>query len=80
MKTETNKISEVELNKDKIDIGFVLYYSDDANIERWIVTKLFDGGFGAQCEDEFETTDFYFNELQFGWTVSEKTKIRFNFL
>ena len=33
---------------------------------------LFEGGFEAT--DNFETKDFYWNELQNGWSISEKTK------
>ncbi len=74
--TAIDKVSEVELNKSEIKVGFVLYYCDASNVQKWIVTKLFCGGFEAK--DDFETKDFHFNELQIGWIISEKNKVECN--
>lgn len=65
-------ISEVQKNKDLIRIGDSLIYTDSSNCQKWVVTDLFEGGFEAK--DDFETRDFMFEELQPGWTISEKTK------
>lgn len=64
--------SEVEKNRDFIRPGDVLFYIDDANVTRYEVREIFDGGFSA--EDDYETKDFYFHELQKGWQLSEDTK------
>lgn len=64
--------SEVELNRKLIVRNDVLFYTDNANCQKWTVTELFDGGFEAK--DEFETRDFYFEELQLGWSISAVTK------
>lgn len=64
--------SEVEKNQKLINVNDVLIYCDDANCEKWVVTELFNGGFEAK--NDYETKDFYFNELQIGWSISEKTK------
>ena len=70
--TDKALMSEVELNKELIRVGDKLYYSDATNFETWAVTELFEGGFEAK--DDEETKDFYFDELQKGWDISEKTK------
>ena len=76
MKSESANIntlkSEVELNQKLIFVGDILIYCDACNCERWQVTELFDGGFEAK--NDYETKDFWFNELQYGWSISEKTK------
>lgn len=64
--------SEVEKNQKLIQVNDVLIYCDNSNSEKWVVTELFEGGF--QAENDYETSDFYFNELQNGWYISEKTK------
>jgi len=69
---EPSLISEVERNKDLICINDKLYYVDDSNCQKWIVTELFEGGFTAK--DDYEERDFFFCELQLGWTIGNKTK------
>ena len=70
--SDKSLMSEVELNQNLIMVGDKLYYYDSMNFETWYVTELFDGGFEAK--DNEETKDFYFDELQHGWGISEKTK------
>jgi len=60
-------ISEVERNQKLIRLGDVVNFEHN-----WEVVELFDGGFSIK--DDYETKDFMFNELQLGWTISEKTK------
>lgn len=67
-----NMTNEVTLNAKTIEVGDVLIYVDNANAQRWTVTDVFEGGFEAN--DGYETKDFFFNELQIGWSISEKTK------
>lgn len=72
---QQNKITmtnEVALNAKTIEIGDVLLYVDNDNAQKWTVTDVFEGGFEAK--DDFETKDFFWNELQHGWSISEKTK------
>ena len=64
--------SEVEINQHLIQIGDCLAYTDAANNEKWEVTELFDGGFEAK--NDYEIKDFYFHQLQMGWSVTERTK------
>ena len=61
--------SEVELNKELIRVGDELLATGG---DWYIVTELFEGGFSAKCE--WEENDFFFNELQLGWELSERTK------
>lgn len=64
--------SEVEKNQKLIKVNDTLIYCDASNCESWLVTELFEGGFEAK--NDYETKDFYFNEFQNGWSISEKTK------
>lgn len=64
--------SEVERNQNRVIVGDVLLYIDGENCQKWEVIELFDGGFEAK--DNYETRDFWFHELQYGWQFSEKTK------
>lgn len=64
--------NEVTLNRKLILVDDVLFYTDDANSQKWTVTELIEGGFEAN--DGYETKDFMFNELQNGWSISDKTK------
>lgn len=57
------------LTENKIQVGSKLNYSDNDNFQQWIVTDKFDGGFEAK--DDYETKDFFYNELQHGWSVSK---------
>ena len=66
--------SEVENNQNSVRVGMTLLYIDMANLQRWEVLELFDGGFAAK--DDYETTDFYFNELQYGWKFRESDKVK----
>ena len=61
--------SEVELNKELIRVGDELLATGG---DWYTVTELFEGGFSAKCE--WEENDFFFNELQLGWELSERTK------
>lgn len=65
-------MNEVTLNAKTIETGDVLLYIDNDNTQKWTVTDVFEGGFEAK--DDFETKDFFFSELQSGWSISEKTK------
>lgn len=65
-------MNEVTLNQKTIEIGDVLLYVDNDNAQKWTVIDTFEGGFEAN--DGYETKDFFFNELQNGWSISEKTK------
>lgn len=67
--------SEVELNKELIEIGDVLYYTDASNTEKWTVESVFENGFEAVDSDGYQDF-FFFYELQLGWEISEKTKER----
>jgi hypothetical protein len=53
---------------ESIQVGTKLIYSDAANYQKWFVIELFDGGFAAK--DDYETKDFWFDELQNGWSIS----------
>lgn len=64
--------SIVEKNSNLVTVGDRLVYIDAANFNIWTVTEVFDGGFEAQ--NDYETKDFYFNELQYGWDFTEATK------
>ncbi|MFA5300393.1 MAG: hypothetical protein WC389_19585 [Lutibacter sp.] len=64
--------SEVELNQKILRVNDVLFYIDNYNTEKWVITELFKGGFEA--ESEYETKSFLYNELQSGWCISENTK------
>lgn len=64
--------SEVELNQENLRVNDKLIYCDSSNVESWIITELFEGGF--QAKDDYETKEFLFSELQIGWTISEKAK------
>lgn len=64
--------SEVELNQNNLRVNDKLIYCDDSNSESWVITELFEGGFEAK--NDCETKDFMFDELQLGWSVSQKTK------
>jgi hypothetical protein len=67
--------SEVEINKNNIKCGDVLYYSDSENCESYIVTSVEDDKLGFYClGDNMEEKFYFFNELQIGWEISEKTK------
>lgn len=68
-------ISGVELNQNVILVNDELHYSDGDNFQRWTVTELFDGGFEATDNDGNDDY-FFFNELQLGWSVSDRTKER----
>lgn len=63
--------SQVEVNQKLIAVNDILLYVDSSNAQKWIVTELFEGGFSALSYDEEK--DFYFTELQTGWSISEKT-------
>lgn len=78
MYTENKLISEVEKNQKLVMANDVLYYTDCANCQKWNVMELFEGGFVAKDDEENEDV-FFFNELQLGWSFSEKTKQK-NFL
>jgi hypothetical protein len=78
MRVNSCLISEVEMNRNVILIGDNLLYTDACNCERWIVTELFKGGFMAFNRDIEESESFYFEDLQIGWSISEKTKSRNN--
>lgn len=64
--------SEVELNQNNLRVNDKLIYTDNSNSESWIITELFEGGFEAK--NDYETRHFMFDELQLGWTISQKTK------
>lgn len=64
--------SEVEINSGLICVGDLLHFDDGSGFQKWTVTELFDGGFEA--EDDYEKASFYFNQLQYGWSISERTK------
>jgi hypothetical protein len=68
--------SEVQLNQNNIKVNDILIYSDASNFEKWLVTETFKGGFEAK--NDFETKDFMFSELQYGWSISDKTKANNN--
>lgn len=68
--------SEVEINASKLITGDVVLYLDAVNSQVWTITEIFEGGFEAIEFETKETKDFYFNELQYGWKVSIKTKQR----
>lgn len=61
--------SEVELNQKLILIGDVLFSEGGST---YVVDELFQGGFVAT--DDYSTEIFYFNELQKGWSISQKSK------
>lgn len=66
--------SEVEVNQKLITVGDVLYYMDGSNCDKWIVKSLFEGGFIA-FNTELEGEDvFFFNQLQYGWIISDNSK------
>lgn len=64
--------SEVQLNQNNLRVEDKLIYSDESNCESWVITELFTGGFEAK--NDYETKDFMFDQLQLGWSISEKTK------
>lgn len=57
--------SEVEKRQNEVKAGMTLWYIDSCNCIKHIVTEVFEGGFEAK--DDYETKDYYFNELQYGW-------------
>ena len=66
-------ISEIEKNQNIVTVGDSLIYSDIDNLQTWVVTSLFDGGFTAV--DEFKEEDmFLFSELQKGWEFTSRTR------
>jgi len=71
--------SEVERNKQLIEPGNVLYYTDQSNCQRWVVIEVIKDNLGinesfwAQDEANYKYL-FDFNELQLGWSISEITK------
>lgn len=75
MKLVAELISELELNQNVILVNDELCYSDGNNFQRWTVTELFDGGFEATDSDGYDDY-FFFNELQLGWSISDRTKER----
>lgn len=54
-----------------LEINDTLWYTDASNNQLWIITELFEGGFTAK--DEYEIKDFYFDKLQNGWDLTNKT-------
>lgn len=78
MYTYNEMISEVEKNQKLARVNDVLFYVDSSNCQKWIITELFEGGFIAEDGDNNESL-FFFNELQLGWSFSDKTKKQ-NFL
>ena len=69
MQKQLDMKSEVELNSKLIRVGDELLATGG---DWYKVTELFEGGFSAKCE--WEENGFFFNELQIGWVISEKTK------
>jgi len=65
--------SEVELNKELIKKWVRLTYMDHCNFNRWEVTNVF--GWGFEAKNDYETRDFYFNELQLGWEITWLDKL-----
>lgn len=74
--------SEVEINKELLQDGDVLFYIDDANSETWTVLsilkvnihgKIIRYGFIAIDNDGYKK-QFAFSQLQKGWSISETTK------
>ena len=63
--------SQVESNQKLLNVNDTLIYQDSVNYQEWVVTELFEGGFEAK--DDYENKDFYFNELQIGWSFKNKT-------
>lgn len=59
------------INFNTLKTGDVLFYVDDANSQKWIVTDVYKDGFEAT--DNYETKMFYFSELQNGWSTSKKS-------
>lgn len=70
-------VSEVELNQDLITEGTVLFYEDMSNTQKWTVTSKEEGYFEA-IDIDGHTDIFMFNELQFGWTISDVSKFNLN--
>jgi hypothetical protein len=62
-------MSEVALNKTLICIGDKLFAQGG---DTYFVTEVFEGGFTAKCE--WEENNFFFDELQKGWSIAESTK------
>tara|TARA_R110000744_G_scaffold84645_3_gene165578 strand:- start:851 stop:1114 length:264 start_codon:yes stop_codon:yes gene_type:complete len=69
LSNDKSLMSEVELNQNLICVGDKLFAQGG---DTYFVTELFEGGFAAKCE--WEENDFFFDELQKGWSISESTK------
>ena len=73
MYTTNTMISEVERNQKLVRVNDTLIYIDNSNCEKFLVTELFKGGFVAENSNNEENV-YFFNELQLGWSISEKSK------
>jgi len=54
-----------------LEVGDTLNYIDTANFQTWTIVELFEGGFTAK--DDYETKDYFYDELQTGWQVSHNS-------
>ena len=69
LSNDRSLMSEVEINQKLIRVGDRLFSQGEDIYE---VTELFDGGFTAKCD--WEENDFFFSELQKGWSILDSTK------
>jgi len=67
-------ISDVQKNRHNLLVNDVVYYSDDANCEKFTVTDVDTHGFEIYSEETGEYNYKIFHELQQGWDISEKSK------
>jgi len=65
--------SEVEKNQTLICVWDILIYSDVQNFEKYKVVELTDTWFIAE-DNQKNRQEYNFDSLQYGWTISEKTK------
>ena len=70
-------ITEVELNKNNLQINDTLNYVDCFNSETYKIIDLDDTHDSFMATNGSDIVSYFFSELQFGWSLTSKTKKRF---
>jgi hypothetical protein len=73
----------VKLNSSSLIVGDNIYYSDAHNIMQYEITEIFTYGFeiknlDSDCPVEYQIEYHQFDDLQYGWYLSNNTILRIN--